>query len=112
MNKTIKGIIIFIIIALLIFLTFSFLLPAIKTGIRDRIINEFTNNEYKEELTRLDSEWQMPSNLEKENIEIEQMGAFWIKNSNASHSQVLLNLHGGAYILSLDSHPTQPLMRE
>ncbi len=106
MNKTIKGIIIFIIIALLVFLTFSFLLPAIKTGIRDRIINEFTNNEYKEELTRLDSEWQMPSNLEKENIEIEQMGAFWIKNSNASHNQVLLNLHGGAYILSLDSHPT------
>ncbi|MEA4820645.1 MAG: alpha/beta hydrolase fold domain-containing protein, partial [Erysipelotrichales bacterium] len=106
MNKITKGIIIFIIIALLVFLTFYFLLPNIKTEIRNRIINEFTNSEYKEELTRLDLEWQMPSNLEKENIEIDEMDAFWIKNSNASHDQVLLNLHGGAYILSLDSHLT------
>lgn len=59
------------------------------------------SKEVRKEILRENRAWELPENLTLEQTEVGEMYAFWIKNKDAEEGRVLLNFHGGAYIMSL-----------
>lgn len=65
------------------------------------------NNSNIATLNKLNDEWELPNGYIMENVEINGMDANWIYTDNASKDKVILQLHGGAYIHSLEDNGIQ-----
>lgn len=56
---------------------------------------------------KLNDEWEFPDGYTMENIRINGMDANWIYTDNTTSDKVILQLHGGAYINSLEDNGIQ-----
>lgn len=55
-------------------------------------------------LKKLDDEWEFPEDYVKEHLELNGMDMYWVYQKGSSSDKVILQLHGGAYMRSLDDN--------
>lgn len=89
----------------------GFILLKVVTGIDggNFFKNRFSpnNNSNIATLNKLNEEWELPNGYTMENIQINGMDANWIYSDDGSQEKVILQLHGGAYIHSLEDNGIQ-----
>ena len=103
-NYTVIGIVILIITGGFFFLTVG---KGIGKG--DFFKNRFrpNNNSNITTLNKLNEEWELPDGYTMETVQINSMDANWIYSDHGSQEKVILQLHGGAYIHSLEDNGIQ-----
>jgi acetyl esterase/lipase len=67
----------------------------------------FNDNSNVKLLKKLDEEWEFPDEYAKEYLELNGMDMYWVYKKGSSSDKVILQLHGGAYMRSLDDVGTR-----
>ena len=95
----------------ILFLLIGFILFKIPQGFgRSNMlpnIKKFNNNSNIDMLKELNEDWRFPSEYTRENIKIGDMDAYWVYAGEQETDKIILQLHGGAYVNSLQENGTQ-----
>jgi len=93
-----------VLISIAVLVIIVFIVLFVKHKARQAIINSLMDSETRQEIIKLNEEWTLPENLYEETVAIGEMDAYWIKHREQPSSMIILNLHGGAYMVSLQAH--------
>lgn len=86
-------------------LALGFGIPALKDKLREKAVEKFLSGDTRKEILAENNKWTLSEELVMEDVSVGDMSAFWIKHKSKASEKVLLNLHGGAYIMSLENYP-------
>ena len=104
-NKALKIIIVFAVVVVIIIIGLIILRNIGRNAIKNKIA-EVGGSDKVTMLNKLNDEWKLPNDYTLEAIETDGLAMEWVQKEDTSPVNVILQLHGGAYIHDLSYNGT------